>query len=170
MKNTAYYKVAIIIMLLNMVYPPRSSAYSVLTHEAIIDVVWENTFKPLLLKKYPAATEDELKEAHAYAYGGAITPDMGYYPFGSKLFTNLVHYVRTGDFVNALLDESQDMNEYAFALGVLCHYHADKYGHPIGTNHCVPIVYPEDKEKYGKVVTYEQVKKIWVFMDKFMGI
>jgi hypothetical protein len=128
----------------------------VLTHEAIIDVAWDKTIQPLLFKKYPASTADQLNEAHAYAYGGAVAPDMGYYPFGSKLFTNLVHYVRTGDFVNALLDEAQDVNEYAFALGVLSHYYADKYGHPLGTNYCVPIVYPKDKEKYGTVVTYEQ--------------
>ncbi len=136
--------------------PLQSEAYSVLTHEAIIDVTWDKTIEPLLLKKYPGSTEDQLKEAHAYAYGGAIAPDMGYYPFGSKLFTNLVHYVRSGDFVIALLDEEQDINEYAFALGVLSHYCADKYGHPIGTNCCVPIVYSKDKEKYGSVVTYEQ--------------
>jgi hypothetical protein len=140
-----------------MLYCPlQSGAYSVLTHEAIIDVSWDKTIKPLLLKKYPGSTEAQLKDAHAYAYGGAVVPDMGYYPFGSKLFTNLVHYVRTGDFVNALLDESNDINEYSFALGVLCHYNADKYGHPIGTNHCVPLVYPKDKAKFGSVVTYQQ--------------
>ena len=156
MKNVTFYKLIVIIVAYTLCYPLQTEAYSVLTHEAIIDVTWDKTIQPLLLKKYPGATEDQLKEAHAYAYGGAIVPDMGYYPFGSKLFTNLVHYVRTGDFVNALLDESEDINEYAFALGVLCHYNADKYGHPIGTNHCVPLVYPKDKDKYGLVVTYEQ--------------
>ena len=134
----------------------HASAYSVLTHEAIIDVTWEKTIKPLLLRKYPGSTEEQLNEAHAFAYGGAIAPDMGYYPFGSKFFTNLVHYVRSGDFVNALLDESQELNEYAFALGALCHYNADKYGHPMGTNRCVPMVYANAKEKYGTTVTYEQ--------------
>jgi len=134
----------------------QGRAYSVLTHEAIVDVAWDNSIVPLLLKKYPSSTEDQLKEAHAYAYGGAVAPDMGYYPFGSKLFTNLVHYVRSGDFVSALLYEQQDLNEYAFALGVLCHYYADKYGHPLGTNCCVPLVYPKDREKFGTVVTYEQ--------------
>ena len=135
---------------------PHASAYSVLTHEALIDVTWEKTIQPLLLKKYPGSTDSQLKEAHAYAYGGAVVPDMGYYPFGSKLFTNLVHYVRSGDFVNAALDDARDINEYAFALGILCHYNADKYGHPMATNHCVPLVYPKDKEEFGTVVTYEQ--------------
>lgn len=156
MKKITFYKAAILIAIAFMCCPLRSGAYSVLTHEAIIDVIWDNTIQPLLLKKYPAATPDQLKEAHAYAYGGAIAPDMGYYPFGSKLFTNLVHYVRTGDFVNALFDSAQNINEYAFAIGALSHYYSDKYGHPIGTNHCVPIIYPKDKEKYGPVVTYEQ--------------
>ena len=136
--------------------PVVSKAYSVVTHEAIIDALWEKSFQPLLLQKYPGLTEAQLKEAHSYAYGGAITPDMGYFPFGSHVFTNLVHYVRSGDFVNSLLDEVKDANEYAFALGFLCHYMSDKYGHNIGTNQCVPIVYPKLKEKFGAAVTYDE--------------
>jgi hypothetical protein len=130
------------------------NAYSVLTHEAIIDVNWEKLLIPLLKQKYPNASADALKEAHAYAYGGAVAPDLGYYPFGSRLFTNLIHYVRSGDFVEALLADAQDLNEYAFALGALCHYHADKYGHSVGINECVPILYPKMKRKFGDTVTY----------------
>ena len=156
MKNGSFYRILLITTLYIISSTLQCTAYSVLTHEAIIDATWDKTIEPLLLKKYPGSSADQLKEAHAYAYGGAVAPDMGYYPFGSKLFTNLVHYVRSGDFVNNLLDEAQDINEYAFALGVLCHYDADKYGHPIGTNHCVPMVYTKDKEKFGTVVTYEQ--------------
>jgi Zinc dependent phospholipase C len=136
--------------------PISSMAYSVLTHEAIIDANWEKSIQPLLKAKYPGATDDQLKQARAYAYGGAVAPDMGYFPFGSIFFTNLVHYVRSGDFVNALLTEAADLNEYAFALGALCHYYADNYGHPLGTNRCVPLVYPKMKQKYGDVVTYAQ--------------
>jgi hypothetical protein len=121
-----------------------------------VDAAWDKTLQPLLVARYPDATPDQLKEAHAYAYGGSVAPDMGYYPFGSKFFTNLLHYVRSGDFVSNLIDESHDINEYAFALGVLCHYYADKYGHSIGTNRSVPLTYPQDKEKYGDYVTYEQ--------------
>ena len=131
-------------------------AYSVLTHEAIIDANWENLFLPLLKMKYPGSSAEDLKKAHAYAYGGAIVPDMGYYPFGSKLFTNLTHYVRSGDFVIALLREAQDINEYAFALGALCHYEADRYGHSLGINPAVPLIYPELKNKFGNVVTYAE--------------
>jgi hypothetical protein len=156
MSNIKQYKFIILIALCCCFFSSPTYAYSVLTHEALVDVSWEKYIEPLLLRKYPEATADQLKDAHAYAYGGAVAPDMGYYPFGSKLFTNLVHYVRSGDFVTALLDEQQDLNEYAFALGVLCHYYADKYGHPIGTNHCVPLVYSKDKDKFGTVVTYEQ--------------
>src|SRR6476661_5357348 len=100
-------------------------AYSVLTHEAIVDTVWLDSMRPVLLKRFPDATEDQLKQAHAYAYGGCIIQDLGYYPFGSKFFSDLVHYVRSGDFVQALLDESHDLNESAFALGALAHYGAD---------------------------------------------
>ncbi len=138
--------------------PLSSFAYSVLTHEAIIDASWEKSIQPLLKQKYPGATEDQLKVAHSYAYGGAIAPDMGYFPFGSPLFTNLVHYVRSGDFVNALLVDAKDLNEYAFALGFLSHYMADKYGHFLGTNRCVPIVYPKMQKKFGNLVTYGEDK------------
>jgi hypothetical protein len=133
-----------------------SFAYSILTHEAIIDAAWEKHIVPLLQQRYPNVTAEELKEAHAYAYGGAVAPDMGYYPRGSKLFTDLVHYVRSGDFVTALLDEASDMNEYAFALGCLAHYNADNFGHPIGINRSVPVIFPKLKRRYGDTVTYSQ--------------
>jgi hypothetical protein len=133
-----------------------SFGYSVLTHQAIIDSAWEDSLKPLLLKRFPNATSEQLREAHAHAYGGAIIQDMGYYPFGSKFFTDLTHYVRSGDFIEALVSESQDLNEYAFALGALAHYSADNNGHAIGTNRAVPIVYPELRAKHGNEVTYAE--------------
>jgi hypothetical protein len=131
-----------------------SLGYSVLTHQAIIDSTWENDLKPLLLKRFPAASADQLREAYAHAYGGAIIQDMGYYPFGSKFFSDLAHYVRSGDFVEALIDESRDINEYAFALGALGHYCADNIGHPGGVNPSVAILYPKLRQKYGDKVTY----------------
>src|SRR6266536_2356088 len=97
-------------------------AYSVLTHEAIIDTTWKDDIAPLLLKRFPDATPDQLRKAHAYAYGGAIIQDMGYYPLGSKFFSDLTHYVSSGDFVLNLIAEAGDLNEYAFALGSLAHY------------------------------------------------
>ena len=133
-----------------------ASAFGVLTHEAIIDASWDKSILPLLKEKYPQITTEQQKEAHAYAYGGAVAPDMGYYPFGSKLFTNLVHYVRSGDMVNALLKDADNINEYAFALGFLSHYIADNYGHPLATNLSVPLVYPKLKKKYGHVITYAE--------------
>ncbi len=129
-------------------------AYSVLTHEAIIDSTWDSVIKPLLLQRFPAATPDELKQAHAYAYGGCIIQDLGYYPFGSKLFSDLTHYVRSGDFVLNLIRESKDLDEYAFALGALSHYAADNNGHPMAVNRTVPLFYPKLGVKFGKLVTY----------------
>src|SRR5579872_1528739 len=131
-----------------------SSGYTVLTHEAIIDSVWDSSLQKLLLKRFPGATPEELELAHAYAYGGCIIQDMGYYPFSSRLFSDLTHYVRSGDFISALIRESRDLNEYAFALGALEHYAADTEGHRIATNRAVPILYPELRQKYGKDVTY----------------
>lgn len=133
-----------------------AKAYSVLTHEALIDASWDKKILPLLKLKYPNATADDLKKAHAYAYGGSLIADMGYFPFGSIYFTNLSHYVRSGDLVEAMLSGSQNLNEYAFAIGSLCHYMADKYGHSLATNIAVPIIYPKMAKKFGNVVTYEQ--------------
>jgi hypothetical protein len=132
------------------------AAYAVLAHEAIIDSAWTASMRPLLLKRFPDATDEQLKEAHGYAYGGAIIQDMGYYPHGSFFFSDLTHYVRSGDFVLALLRDSKDLDGYAFALGALAHYAADTDGHAIGTNRAVPLLYPKLKRKYGDTVTYEQ--------------
>jgi len=136
-------------------WPGNAEAYAVLAHEAIIDSAWDTNMRPLLLKRFPDATPEQLKEAHGYAYGGAIIQDMGYYPHGSFFFSDLTHYVRSGDFVLALLRDSQDLNGYAFAIGALAHYAADNEGHPLGTNRAVPLLYPKLKKKYGDTVTYE---------------
>jgi len=135
---------------------PRCGGYAVLTHEAIIDAAWNDGIRPVLLQRFPNATPEELQQAFAYAYGGAIIQDMGYYPFGSRFFSDLTHYVRSGDFVLALIAESQDLNEYAFALGALSHYAADTEGHPLATNLSVALMYPKLAKKYGPVVTYDQ--------------
>jgi len=132
--------------------------YSILTHEEIVDLLWAGEIKPLLHQKFPQATEDDLRKAHAYAYGGCLIQDMGYYPFGNKVFSDLSHYVRSGDFVVALLNEATDVNEYAFALGALAHYVADTVGHPV-VNAAVAREFPKLGAKYGPSVTYVQDKK-----------
>src|ERR1700688_810496 len=145
------------VLLIVLMSCSSSSAYSVLTHEEIVDLVWTDEIRPLLLKRYPRLTEEQLTEAHAYAYGGAVIQDLGYYPFGSTEFSDLVHYVRSGDFVRELLLESQDVNEYAFALGALSHYASDIAGHP-AVNQSVAIQYPKLRAKYGQSVRYAQDK------------
>jgi len=139
-----------------LVAPSPAEAYSIMAHEAIIDAAWDISVRHLLLQRFPNATPEELKQAHAYAYGGAIIQDLGYYPHGSHFFSDLTHYCRSGDFILALLRDSQDLNGYAFALGALSHYAADNDGHKIGTNPSVPILYPKLKKKFGSVVTYEE--------------
>jgi len=109
--------------------PEKAQAYSVMSHQAIIDVVWESGIKPALRKRFPQATEDDIDRGQAYAYGGAIIQDLGYYPAGNPFFSDLTHYVRSGDFVMALLRDSQDVYEYSFALGAMAHYAADNNGH-----------------------------------------
>src|SRR5579863_10128487 len=130
-------------------------AYSVLTHEEIVDLLWTSEIRPLLLKRFPDLTEVQITEAHSYAYGGAVIQDLGYYPFGSAEFSDLVHYVRSGDFVRELLMQSQDADEYAFALGALAHYASDVAGHP-AVNQSVAIEYPKLRAKYGNSVKYAQ--------------
>ncbi|WP_347159521.1 zinc dependent phospholipase C family protein [Pontibacter chitinilyticus] len=145
----------LVFILFSLCFAARpAAAYSMLTHQAVIDAVWQKDLQPLLLHRFANATKDDLRKAHAYAYGGSIIQDMGYYPFGSTFFTDLTHYVRSGDFVEHLLRDAHTLNEYAFALGALAHFNADVYGHPTGTNRAVPLVYPEVEAKYGPVVTY----------------
>ena len=143
------------LFLIMLLFGGASCAYSVLTHEEIIDLVWTDQLRPLLLKRFPSLTEEQLQEAHSYAYGGAVIQDLGYYPFGSAEFSNLVHYVRSGDFVRELLSQSQDANEYAFALGALAHYASDITGHP-AVNQAVSIQYPKLRARYGDSVRYAQ--------------
>src|SRR5215467_11546798 len=151
--------VAAIVMVAVMCVPTSSIyAYSVLSHQAVIDSAWEDAIKPLLLAKYPAATREQLHDAHAYVYGGAIIQDLGYYPYGKPFFSDLTHYVRSADFILAMLRDAQDVYEYAFALGALAHYAADNYGHKMATNRAVPVLYPKLKHKYGDTVSYEQDK------------
>lgn len=146
-------KVAGVVALLFLICPRFSQSYSVLTHEQIVDLLWKDQIQPLLLKRFPQSTEDGLHKAHAYAYGGCVMQDMGYYPFGNHYFSDLVHYVRSGDFVETLIHDSQDVNEYAFALGALAHYASDNSGHPT-INKVVAIEFPKLAKKYGDTVTY----------------
>jgi hypothetical protein len=147
-------RLSALLLLLSLLPTSVSYGYSVLTHEAIVDTLWEASIQKLLLARFPAATPEELEKAHAYVYGGCILQDMGYYPFSSKFFSDLTHYVRSGDFIVALIRESQDLDEYAFALGALAHYAADDSGHRLATNLAVPILYPELRTRFGRVVTY----------------
>jgi hypothetical protein len=150
---------ALLVMLtMVLAVPERTEAYSVMSHQAIIDVVWESSMKPAIRKRFPNASEDEINRGQAYAYGGAIIQDLGYYPGGNPFFSDLTHYLRSGDFVLALLRDAQDVYEYSFALGAMGHYAADNNGHRTGVNRAVPILYPKLKKKYGDSVTYEEDK------------
>jgi len=152
LRRQAFTKVAVFLLLV-FLGSGIGNGYSVLTHEEMIDLLWKDQLRPLLLNRFPEATDDDLKQAHAYAYGGSVVQDMGYYPFGSKYFSDLVHYVRSGDFVSALVRDSSDINEYAFALGALAHYASDNSGHPT-INKVVALSFPKLQRKYGEEVTY----------------
>jgi hypothetical protein len=149
-----------------MVLAPRgASAYSVLAHESNIDALWESHIRPVLLAKYPRTSAAALREARAYAYGGSTIQDLGYFPFGSKFFTNLLHYVKTGDFVETMIRDAHDVNELAFAVGALCHYSSDTEGHAIAVNRTVPLMYPKLQRKYGAVVPYDEAPKEHIMVE-----
>jgi hypothetical protein len=133
---------------------PPAQAYSVLAHQAIIDAAWDDAIVPLLRQRYPGVTAGEATAARAFAYGGSVIQDLGYFPFGSRRFTNLVHYVRSGDFVEALIRESRTPEELAFAIGGLAHYACDNSGHPLATNLVVPLMYPKVRAKVGERALY----------------
>jgi hypothetical protein len=137
-----------------------SDGYSVLSHEAMVDALWDVKLKPVLLARFPNATPEQLKEAHGYAYGGAIIQDIGFYPHGNGYFSDLTHYARSGDFIFALISESQNLDELAFALGSLSHYFADNDGHRLATNVAEPILYPKLRRKFGNVITYEDNPRV----------
>lgn len=137
----------------SIVLSPLCGAYSVLTHEQVVDLLWQDDIQPLLVKRFPSVTPDDLRKAHAFAYGGSLVQDMGYYPFGSKDFSDLTHYVRSGDFIVSLINDSTDLDEYAFALGALAHYSSDNIGHPI-VNRAVALEFPKLRKKFGNEVTY----------------
>jgi hypothetical protein len=145
--------------------PRDASAYSVLAHEANVDALWEPAIRPLLQRRFPAATRDQLVAARAYAYGGSVIQDLGYYPFGSHFFSNLLHYVRTGDMVETMIRGAHDVNEYAFALGALAHYTADNVGHPEAVNKSVALMFPKLRKKYGDSVTYVDSPASHVMME-----
>lgn len=133
----------------------QADAYSVLSHEEVVDLAWLPQIVPLLKARYPNLTDEQLRMAHAYAYGGSIIQDIGYYPFGSHRFSDMVHYVRSGDFVATMIRESTDVNEFAFALGALAHYCGDVDGHPT-INLVVSQQNPKLHNRYGPLVTYDE--------------
>jgi hypothetical protein len=146
----------IVLLLVTIIYLPNAAAYSVLTHEELIDLAWNGSIRPLLLARFPGATEDKLREAHAYAYGGSAIQDMGYYPFSKQFFSDLTHYVRSGDFIGWLFRNAHTMNEYAFAIGALSHYLGDTIGHSEAVNPATAVEFPSLKRKFGPSVTYDE--------------
>ena len=132
-----------------LVFPPSTAAYSVLTHEELIDLAWNESIRPLLLARFPGTTEEQLREAHAYAYGGSAIQDMGYYPFGKEFFSNLTHYVLAGDFVVWLIQNARTPYELAFAIGALSHYFGDSIGHSEAINPATALEFPKLRHEFG---------------------
>jgi hypothetical protein len=157
--NLRHLRAAILLVLvLPMAVPKPAAAYSLLTHEQLIDLTWDDSIVPLLLSRYPGLTQAQLDDARAYAYGGCIIQDIGYYPAGDQSFSDLTHYVRSGDFVVNLLRNAKNADELAFAIGALSHYVGDSIGHSVATNLAVPTEFPKLRQKYGDAVSYAEGK------------
>ena len=135
-----------------------AAAYGVLTHNQLVDQAWASGIVPLLLSRYPSLTAEQLREAHAFAYGGCLIQDFGYYPFADSFIAGLMHYVRSGDFVESLFHNAQNANELAFAIGALSHFIGDSIGHSAATNPSVALVFPKLKARYGPSVNYARTK------------
>jgi hypothetical protein len=156
----------VVVMVAAGLFAPRpAAAYSVLAHEANIDALWDNAIAPMLRARFPAASPEQIQEARGYAYGGCVIQDLGYSPFGSHFFSNLLHYVRSGDFIEILIRDAQDVDEYAFALGALGHYAADNDGHTLAINRAVALMYPRLKKRFGNRVTYAQSPKSHIMVE-----
>ena len=164
MRNASCRIVAVVTFALVSLWPGSASGYAVVSHEAMVDAVWDDVIVPLLRRRYPAST-DRLAKARAFAYGGAVIQDLGYFPFGSRLFSNVVHYVRSGDFIEALLREARGPEEHAFALGALAHYACDTTGHQLAVNRAVPLVYPKLRARFGDVVIYAEAPAQHVMVE-----
>lgn len=149
-------KILLLSLVMLIAWQRQATAYLLLTHEQLIDLTWKNSIVPLLLSHYPNLTPAQLDEARAYAYGGCVIQDIGYYPFGDASFSDLTHYVRTGDFIVSLFRNAQNADELAFAVGALSHYIGDSVGHALATNRAVPIEFPKLGAKYGPVVNYAE--------------
>ena len=152
----APFRTNLLILLVLALCGANSIAYSVLTHEELIDLAWNGSIRPLLLARFPGATEAELREAHAYAYGGCAIQDMGYYPFGKQFFSNLTHYVRSGDFIAWLFQNAHTIDEYAFAIGALSHYLGDSIGHSRAINPATAVEFPKLRREFGPTVSYDE--------------
>jgi zinc dependent phospholipase C len=155
----------LLILVLLCVVPRPAAAYAVLAHEASIDANWDSAIEPLLKRRFPRASETDLLRARSFAYGGSVIQDLGYYPFGSRFFSNLLHYVRSGDFVEAMLRDASDLDQLAFAIGALAHYADDNTGHPEAVNRAVPLVFPKLERKFGNEVTYVQAPAQHVMVE-----
>ena len=158
-------RVACLVLALMTAAPRGAAAYSVLAHESNIDALWDSHIRPALLAKYPGTSAEALLVARAHAYGGSTIQDLGYFPFGSKFFTNLLHYVKTGQFVETMLREAKDVDELAFAIGALCHYASDAEGHAIAVNRAVPLMYPKLRAKFGDSVPYDEAPKEHILVE-----
>ena len=151
--------VIIIALVLSLCWPSETAAYAVLAHEAIIDSVWDTNIRPLLLKRFPGATEAEIKEAHGYAFAlGALAhyaADNDGHPIGTNRAVPLLYpklKKRYGDSVTYEQDRLAHVKtEFGFDILEVAHgrYAPDSYHDFIGFGVSAPLLEQAFQETYG---------------------
>jgi hypothetical protein len=59
--------IIIIVSLMKLYLPPDLPAYSVLSHQTLVDAAWETDILPLLRERFPGAPPDDLVRSHGFA-------------------------------------------------------------------------------------------------------
>jgi len=92
---------------------------------------------------------------------GAIVSDIGYITASTEQFSDLMHYIGTGNYLDNLVaitceKYGNDPAMVAFLAGMRSHYWADRVGHHEGTNVAVAMLSDTNRDKALTRVVYEQ--------------
>ena len=158
MKNLPRFQT--IVLLLAVLFFPwggDARAYSLLTHEQLIDLTWQDSIVPLLLSRYPNLTPAQLDEARAYAYGGCVIQDIGYYPFGDAVFLQPHPLHALAAILSSTSSAMQRMpTSWPSPSARSPTTSATPSATPQATNRAVPVEFPKLGAQYGPVVNYAE--------------
>jgi hypothetical protein len=102
-------------LVLSLCRPRETTAYAVLGHEAIIDSVRDTNYAPYCWRVLPVRREEKSKKRTAMPMAGPLSRTWVIIRTEVFFFSDLAHYVRSGDFILALHRDAKDLDGYAFA-------------------------------------------------------